>query len=290
MVEHRSLMKTGKMNRLVVFWGLVLAIASCERTGAVREVEWCFTAPQTKAALSSNGAFSWNAGDEIAVWTAAASSFVKFTSASGNSIFRANAPANAHFTGTAYFPYSNVADKGSASSAYTLPPSYNAGDGASDTGLIPMCATVVDGSDVLRFQHQCAYLTVQVKNAPATLSRLVVSGDGIALSGDFPLTELSGLKAIQAVSGDESVTLSFSLSAPKSLLQFTIPVPVGTYAVSYTAYEGAGELMTRSTDAVSFSRAHLYKLNPADPQERSSVSLIGCESYTLSEDSQNWNF
>lgn len=278
------------MNRVVALLGLVLAIVSCDRTGPVDYVEWHFTAPSTKAELSSSGAFSWSAGDEIAVWNAASGAFVKFASASGSSVFSASAPADAHFTGAAYFPYDNVSDKGSASSTFTLPSSYNAGDCDSGTGLIAMYAPVNEGSDVLRFKHQCAYLTVQVENAPATLSSLVVRGDGIALSGDFALTDASGARVIQAASGDGSVTLNFSLSGPRSILQFTIPVPVGNYAVSYSAYEGAEEIMAKSTDEVSFTRAHLYKLNPADPAAQCQISFVGCESYTLSEDSQNWNF
>jgi len=275
------------MKRRVLFFGVVLAALSCSRTDIDRSdhelVEWTFMAPATKASLAANGAFSWSKDDAIAVWDAAGESFVKFTSVTGNSIFTATAPEDASFTGAAYFPYASVSDEGK----FTLPDSYDAGNSDQGAGIIAMYAPVEPDANVLHFKHQCAYLTYQIPDIPATVTKIVISGSDISLSGAFTPADKDGVKELQASAGNASVTVNYGLESKKYMLTFTIPVPVGTYAISYTAYEGDTAFVQKHSDLVTFQRAHLYKLY--DPLINDRLSLVEVEAFELSEDDTNWN-
>ena len=243
--------------------------------------EWTFTAPATKASLAANGAFSWNQHDEIAVWDATTSAFVKFSSETGNSIFTATAPTDANFTDAAYYPYSSISNTG----AFTLPSSYIAGDSDNGAGILAMYAAVDPNANVLHFKHQCAYLMYQIPDVPATVTKIVISGDGVSLSGTFTPDDQSEVKEIQDSTGEGTVTVNYTLTGKKYMLSFTIPVPVGTYAISYKAYEGDTECIQRHSDPISFQRAHLYKLY--DPLINDRVSVVEVEAFDFADDENN---
>ena len=280
------------MNKQILFCGAVLLVLSCSRVEtdhpAPEMKEWTFTAPATKASLAANGAFSWNQHDEIAVWDATTSAFVKFSSETGNSIFTATAPTDANFTDAAYYPYSSISNTG----AFTLPPSYDAGDSDNGAGILAMYAAVESEANVLHFKHQCAYLMYQIPDVPATVTKIEISGkdtsnESVSLSGDFIPVGQSGVKEIKASTGEGTVTVNYSLTGKKYMLTFTIPVPVGTYAISYKAYEGDTECIQRHSDPISFQRAHLYKLY--DPLINDRVSVVEVEAFGLSDDGTYWN-
>lgn len=275
------------MKRLMIFFGVVFATVSCGRTEVDRPapelVEWTFTAPASKASLAANGAFSWSRDDAIAVWNSTSGSFVKFTSLTGNSIFTATAPDNAHFQGTAYFPYESV----SGTETFTFPASYNAGDYNPYSGIIAMYSSVEEDSNVLHFKHQCAYLTCQIPDIPASVTKIVVSGIDVSLSGDFTPIDNAGVKEIRSASGDGTVTVNYALENKQYMLTFTIPVPIGRYAISYTAYEGEDVFSSKSTDPINFTRAHLYKLY--DPSIYNRFGMVGYEEFELTDDTENWN-
>ena len=279
------------MKRQLIIFGAVLSIVSCGRADIDstehKIVEWTFTAPATKASLAPSGDFSWDKGDGIAVWNSTGGAFLEFKSVTGNSTFTASAPDNSSFTGTAYFPYQYVTTKSDAASTFTLPSSYNAGNSLSGIGIIPMYADVEDGSNVLHFRHLCAYLTYQIPVAPASVTRVVVKGDGVSLSGAFSLVSNAGAKEIQASAGTSDVTVNYQLQGVAQMLTFTIPIPAGRYSISYTLYAGSDEVLTRSTEEITFTRAHLYKLY--DSQEKTQYAIVGCETFNLSDDSGYWN-
>lgn len=263
------------MKRLLTISALLLLALSCGRNDGAELVEWTFDAPSTKASLSGDGSFSWDKGDEIAVWDGTSSSFVTFTSPSGSSRFSATAPANADFTDVAYFPASMAKNR----TTVTL-----------DGEIMPMYAAVEDDSQVLHFKHLTAYLKVQIAGAPASMNHLVLSSPTVSLGGDFSPVTVDGVKVIQAAAGTAAAELDFSLAGSQDIT-FTLPVPVGTYAVSYVLESSSSPLtVSRSTAPITFERAHLYTLAPATLSADGdfySVSLE-CEPFNLEGDTDNW--
>lgn len=254
-----------------------LAFASCEKSQDKgldndRLVEWIFEAPQTKASLSANGTFSWSKGDEIAVWNSTGSAFVSFETFTGSGRFSADAPASAHFTDAAYHPASIAWGTGTV----VLPSSYTLAELSVGKGM-PMYAAVEEGSHILNFKHLGAYLTISISNVPAGDTQVIFSSDA-SLSGEFTVETINEEKVIRAASGSGSITVNISLTQIQDV-KFTIPLPVGEYALTCTI----PELLEVETDPVAFRRGHLYTL--------ASIEANGCYHFTPTcetYDLDNW--
>ena len=267
------------MKRLFSLLAIFLAAVSCNKGKESGMVLWTFDAPATKSALSENGAFSWQAGDEIAIYDATSGEYVSFTSATGSGKFSATAPENASFTGTAFYP-------SSARESVELPASYAYSDICDMPAIQMMYATVSEGSNILRFMHPVAFLTVQIQNALPKMDRISVSSPEASLSGAFTMTD--GI--LPSASGEAGVSVSFSIDS-KQDLQFTIPVPVGEYSVLLTAgNEDEPEILKMDTETVNFKRAKLYKLAPADVADMAIVHVVPVvNSYDALPDNDNWD-
>lgn len=266
------------MKKLLLSSCLLLAALACENPALQRDglVEWTFVAPATKASIDGKGAFSWNSGDAIAVWNSTGNSFVTFSTASGNGIFSALAPANSSFTGTAFFPAASAV----AANTISLPDSYSLQQ-LSDGAGIHMAAAVSD-EDRLDFKHLTAYLTVQVSSGTsATIDRIVVGSDGHSLSGQFAV---DGTDGIDITGGSAAISVSIPTQSAEAF-SFTVPIPVGEYPIRITAgNESTPDMINLHTDAVNFQRARLYKLAPLSSQNSFSPT---CEVYDITEDN-NW--
>lgn len=273
------------MKRFSALLLLGLFAISCnkgtESTRDIELVEWTFDAPATKASLDGSGAFSWKAGDRIAIWNDTDDAFIPFTTASGSGRFSAKAPVNAHFTTSAFSP-SGIAV---STSSVSLPSSYTLAELEHGAG-IPMYAPVTDGNAVLHFRHLCAFLALDIRSSVPVIDRVSISAPSLSLSGAFTLADASGDKEVRAVSGSGTISIDAAGAAGPGLL-LTIPVPVGTYSLTYTAgNEGDPDMMSFSTVEVSFERAHLYKLSPVSYNSGSFASVI--ESIDLENDNSNW--
>lgn len=271
------------MKRLLTIIALGVLVVSCDKASreSQRLIEWTFVAPATKASLGSDGTFSWNKGDQIAIWDATGGSFVTFTTPTGNGRFSAKAPANSDFRGIAYYPASIAVSTTSVS----IPDSYTPQELKAGAGM-PMYAIVADDESVLRFKHLGAFLKVQIVNAPSELNSLAVSSDGLSLSGSFTLADDSGYKVVQAASGSAAVGVSIGLGIKKNVC-CTLPVPVGTYPLSLVAgSDNQPGMISRHTDPVTFERAHIYTLETVDmdSDEDGSLTTVACESFVIVDD------
>lgn len=245
-------------------------------------VEWLFEATCSKASLDGSGSFSWSVDDEIAIWNATSGDFVTFVSNSGSGRFSATAPEDANFITTACHPASIA----NTTTSVTLPSSYTDDDLSGGEG-IPMYAAVADDTNLLSFKHLCAYLTIRIEGPSPNMCSLTVSSPTpMSLSGVFTFDTIDGNKVVSASGGSESVTVTFDISGnTPDEIQFTIPVPVGAYAVKFEVKDSNDNvLMERTTTStVSFNRAHLYTLAKA---KASDYSL---DTYVTSDDTINWN-
>lgn len=270
------------MKRLSIFIFILLLAFSCSRE--VQEdqlVEWTFEAPATKASLSAGGAFSWASGDRIALWNQTGSQFVTFTSSTGSGRFSATAPADAFFTGVAWYP----ASAANAAGNVTLADSYTG-----DPTIQMMYAVIDRGSNILHFKHPVAFLTITILDADPSMDRITVSSPATSLSGTFPLTDASGEKVLPITEGSGSVTVNFSISSTQDV-HFTIPIPVGQYSVTFAAGNASNpQMLKRKTDEVDFRRASLYRLAPATPGDiLDSFTAIVTDGFSVESDDENWN-
>lgn len=270
--------------RTLSYIAILLVAVACaskaQEEPAMRE--WTFEAVYTKAAVSGEGAFSWNKGDGIAVWNSQSSSFVTFTSATGKGKFRAVAPVNAHFTEAAFYP-SGIA---SSTSAVTMPSSYDSPD-ASAAGF-PMYAQVEENTELLSFRHLGALVQLTLTNVPAGAISLVFSSPTVSLSGSFGIS--GSPSEIQAAPGSGAVRVSFPATVGGENIVVTVPVPVGSYPLSIALESSSNTLFSLvGSENINFQRAHLYKpapivsgMIPAVPFDAVIVS------FNMEGDDENW--
>ena len=247
----------------------MVLLPSCSRS-TDQMVEWTFKAPATKAAFSDAGKFSWDAGDKISVWDATSESFVSFTTAAGKGIFRATAPADAHFSQWAYFPGSIAKGLGSINF---------------EAGTIPMCASIEEGSDLLHFKHAGALVTIRIINIPQEASSFVLSSESTAFSGNFSLTD--GVWTAGGAGG----SVSFPLTDES--FQLMIAVPVGEYSLEYRIKDASDtDILRRKTDGnFNFLRAYSYVFPLENMDVENSFIIdasIPVESVVITPDTQNW--
>lgn len=274
------------MKRILLLSVVFVLAAACsrERLAEPRMVEWTFDTEYTKAVISDGGDFSWQQGDRIDVWNAAAGAFVPFTTLAGKGRFTASAPSDARFSGAAFYP-SGIAG---STSDVTLPAFY--ASPAAATSAFPMYAAVKEGDKILHFKHLGAMISITITGVGPELTRLDLRSGEKALSGRFDLAVSGGNQVIQAVSGSAATAVSFSY--PESgTLSVTLPVPVGEYPISIClGTETDPELLVvSSTGSLAFERAHRYLLKPVDyMQARYGAGNGSMESLTVMDDSANW--
>ncbi len=260
-----------KLQYIVIAAASLMALVSCHReTSGDKLVEWVFEAPATKAVLDRDGKFSWEASDRIAVWNATASSFVPFTTVTGSGKFRGTAPADAHFEGAAYYP------EGIAKG----PSKVSLGGEA-----MPMCAILEEGSNVLHFKHIGAFVSISVINLAPEAESLVIFSDATALSGDVTLSDGVWMK------GGTPDELRIPVGG-ESAVQQVIPVPVGSYSLTYVIENAAHqELLRRETSGDwNFARATLYRFPVANMEQGSVEQTITAEieSFVINDSSSTW--
>lgn len=225
----------------------------------------------TKASFNDAGRFSWNPGDDMAVWDSKGSGFVTFTTPVGSGRFYALTPQEVVFEGEAFHPASIAKAPGTVS--------------LSGAG-IPMRATVTQGSNQLSFRHIGALVRVHLRNIPSDAVSLVLSATGTSLTGDFTL---DGDRWTQSGTGGEIVLpLNPSESTTVSAL---FAVPTGAYTLGYTLLAAGGPVLTRTTDGTAtFERAYVYSfpsedINPGGTAVEAQVPL---ESLSIETDDSHW--
>lgn len=244
--------------------------------------EWTFQAVYTKAAVNSLGEFSWQKADRIAVWNAQSGAFVPFNSVTGSGMFRAVAPADAHFTTAAIYP----AGVATTTASVNLPASYGSPE-ASAAGF-PMYAAVAEDTELLEFKHLGALLELRLRNTPAGAVAVVLSSTGKSLSGSFGI---GGTPArIEAPSGSGAVRVTIPATEKGDDITVIIPLPVGSYPLSISLEDGEGSLFTLTgTQSIGFERAHLYRPAPIVTSAIEALPISAdIESYNLEEDDDNW--
>ncbi len=270
------------MKKVLFVFVAALALVSCSDR-QVPMVEWTFQASySTKAAVDAgSGAFSWGAGDKIAVWNETSSSFVQFTTIAGKGKFSAIAPADAHFSTAAFYPAGVAITTGSIS----LPSSY-ASPRESASGFVMKADIPADGNFLL-FKHLGAVIMLNFTHMASGMDRVTVSSPSVSLSGDFTIDA----GAVRAVSGTNAVTVFFEPVKDQDL-SVSIPVPTGSYPLRISVgSELKPDFATFETDGtLTFGRAQLYSFSTIDFLARGLVIPTGdaFETYELEDDDINW--
>lgn len=180
----------------------------------------------TRVSADAAGSFSWQAGDEIAVYTDKGS-VAKFTAANGGATadFEGDLPSDAGFGSYAFYPY---ADNFAAPSpddhiVFTLGGVHNF---VQDATNMPMMGAITD--EGVTFEAVGGVLKLIVYNVPQGANEFrFVSTGGKKIAGNFTVT--NGAIVTEDAVGAVEDTQKFLFQRPESgNMVFYIPLPTGT--------------------------------------------------------------
>ena len=191
----------------------------------------------TKASISeSNGKFSWgDAGDDqIAVWDAAHSKFVTFTSTDNAGNFSCETDAGANFNGqVAYYPASIAKTDGT--NGYDFPTSFTSLTAAAKG--FPMSGTVTaDGK--ITFAHLGCLINMTLNNVPS-FTRALILYDG---SKDI---------------------ITVTATPTDGVINAVVPVPAGTYVLTAKLKDDNNNIFyTKARESKTYTARNYYTIKP----------------------------
>ena len=269
----------------IVFLCFVLLVACAkgiEQEAPVDAVGECVTytltgvlSDNTKALISSEGEFSWEKGDKVAVLDSASGDICEFVSEDGDGVFSFTGDPGRIFT-KAWYPASMVKEE----DVISYPDSWDYAD-LSEAHYFPMAASVAGG--VMSFYHLGGLLKLTVNNVPKNATTLTLSSEDVSLSGDYGITTLGlddgrvdatgenvvkeegeipvkSVQEIGAVSGKGNVSINLDLSSKQQVVVY-VPLPCGNYGYNITLKAGDEDILQRATtSAKSIDRAVLVRM------------------------------
>jgi len=195
----------------------------------------------TKAAVSDALAFTWSAGDKIAVHTDNETYFTSDGLVSGGS---ASADFTVSYSGTrngfAVYPAACAKTWDGSNLTLSLPASYTLSEVSGEVSPLPMIAQ--DGGADLSFKHVASLLRLTVKDIPADATGLVIEFVGHKVNGEFTIAS--------PAAGTSTISTSTSYSTGEDKIAITgigtetevtvnIPLPVGDYDDIYITPSGS---------------------------------------------------
>lgn len=204
---------------------------------------------------NSSAAFTWSAGDEIAVYTSAGykksielaaggSASASFAFSEDIDADRADFalfPASLVFDGTAVRPTSASSHSASGLTV-TLPDVYSLSDIQDSKSPVPMIAANAPGGG-LAFKQLGALLRIQVKNLPKQTDYITFDFNGKKVRGAFTLTGVdpgtTALETAAASSNNDIITVYNDVFTTfQDAIVVNLPVPTGTYTdVTITSWD-----------------------------------------------------
>lgn len=226
----------------------------------------------SKASIATDGSFTWNTGDKIAVYaggykisdglsdTFNNTNDATFTFSGPNAITddRDNFAIYPHWL--VYDSESNLytTDVTSSSLKVNLPASYTLAQVQGDVTPCPMIADNVGDTD-LAFKQLGAVLRITVNNIPPSASYLAFDFNGKKVQGEFTLTGVvSGTTVLETsdTEGTDDIVkvTDLGISEWTDGIVVNIPVPTGTYdKVSVTAYNSSDVALLSMTRKIMIS-------------------------------------
>lgn len=223
----------------------------------------------TKAAISDGLAFTWTAGDQIAVYTNTGK-YVSDGLASGGS-------KSAEFTvtlsgsreGFAVYPASVAKSWNRSSLTLTLPSEYDLTKVSGTESPLPMIAANI--SEALSFYHVTGLLRLTITNIPTGTNKIKLDFNGKKVSGDFtissPIASTSSINAAASETEGDDIIWITDITGTADLT-VNIPLPTGaTYSdLIVSAWDSEDKALRGQVVAFNTytpARAHGKKLSAA---------------------------
>lgn len=213
----------------------------------------------TRAAVDASAAFTWTAGDQIAVHVSDGNYYTTTALAAGGNNtaeFSVTYPDGKTRDAFAVFPAAIVAadaaNYGQSSTALdvTLPGSYAITEVSGTTTPCPMIADNTGSG--WQFKQLCAMLRLTVTDIPATATYLTIDFNGKKVQGAFsiatPVTVGTSTIATTATDGTDDIITVTGLTGAATTYDINLPLPTGDYTnVTVTAYNSSDLALLTTT-------------------------------------------
>lgn len=179
----------------------------------------------TRSYNGGNGAFKWDNGDNISVYTTSGFQTMTMTSGAGTDKAGYSTPSFIPKE-VAVFPTTSAKSYADGALTVTYPSTRSAGEAVDD----PMAAFFGTGSTTFNFKHLGGVVKFEVL-VPEGVNKFVVSADQ-ALAGDFTVdaTDKSApFVATTTSTTNNSVEFAFTKTTGSGMMTFILPMPTGTY-------------------------------------------------------------
>ncbi len=194
-----------------------------------------------RSTADDDGTFRWASGDAISVWLAGGTGrFEEFTlseTSAGETtgIFTGDRLEGEEISTYAIYPYSAEHTYANSTLTVNMPAEYGSldKDYVENTNGI-MVADIADAAaTTFNFSHLAGVLRISLENMPAGAAKVVFTAN-TGITGKFEPVEQDGKKIIttaEPTDANKAVTINFKplKEANTGVMQFYIPLPVGTY-------------------------------------------------------------
>ena len=233
---------------------------------------------KTRALISEAGAFSWEAGDRVAVLDANTGDLCEFVCNDGDGEFTFTGEPNREYNFTkAWYPAALAVSE----DVISFPATWSHTDLA-QARQFPMAASISDGK--MPFYHLGGLIKVSINQVPANATSLILSSQDVALSGNFAIThlglddgrvdargeqvvvenediEVKSVPEVDAASGAGTVTIGLNLDQKQNLTLY-VPLPCGNYRYKVSLKVEDTPILERETSAAKvIDRAVLVKMS-----------------------------
>lgn len=233
-----------------------LALASCSQEDGWFSKNVAYkgvveTNEATRSYNAGNGAFRWNEGDNIKVWTGSGFSVMEMIDGADTDV-----AGYASISGTpqdvAVFPVSAASSYEGGELKVNYPAEHN--DWTVDTKAVddPMVAYIAGGDRQFNFFHVGGVIEWDVK-MPAGIDQFQVDMPS-AVTGDFIVTNSDGVPTVATTTTtgtNNVVTFNFEKTTADTEMHFYMPVPTGTYDGIVVWIKGDGRNKDKKTATMS---------------------------------------
>lgn len=177
----------------------------------------------TKAAVSDDGGFTWQANDQIRVIKNYESMVSSPLSVGGSkdAVFEFASSIDGYNMG--FFP-SDIEYNGKV----TLP----AERVWQEDNATPAMKASLDENGVFNFKHIGGVVRVQIQNVPTAARKFVFHAKGYQINGTFTNGEYLKTNTIEDTDA-QKYTLTFDAPQPNTTMNFYVPLPVGVYELGF---------------------------------------------------------
>lgn len=248
---------------------LILSIfVSCEKNPAGNDFEdsrvkgtvelFARLGESTRATVTEHGVVSWQATDDIGVYTTASEikTFKVSSITDGVAMFTATLKSDEQPQTLAVYPASSFKSISAETATISYPAAYVYGE---DAMRAPMTAQITS-DNVLSFKHVGGLIRVACPAVPSEAVSFRLSAEGKRIAGNFT-TDLSAGMTVGTVDATKNTSTEVTFAAGGTAMAFNIPVPTGEYGnISGGFYDAEGNLIHEYDlySSLTVERADMY--------------------------------